>query len=88
MSLIPLLLVLSASPPGALAPASDPCALLTRDEVTAVLQTQVEDATADGPYQNEENGASQEAVSTKAGENVLVVSVENIRVPRRRRRRR
>jgi hypothetical protein len=76
MSLIPLLLALSASPPSALAPASDACALLTRDEVTAVLQTQVEDATADGPYQNEENGASQETCVYQAGENVLVVSVE------------
>jgi hypothetical protein len=68
--------VLSASPPGAVAPASDACALLTRDEVTAVLQTPMEDATADGPYQDEENGASQETGVYQAGENVLVVSVE------------
>ncbi|HSE67464.1 MAG TPA: hypothetical protein VLB12_10775 [Gemmatimonadales bacterium] len=76
MSLIPLLMVLSGSAPGVLARSSDPCALLTRDEVTAVLQAQVEDATPDGPYQDDETGASQETCVYQAGENVLVVSVE------------
>jgi len=81
MSLIPLLLVLSASPPGAVAQASDPCALLTRDEVTTVLGAQVDDATADGPYQDDETGASQETCVYQAGENVLVVSVETFASP-------
>ncbi len=81
MSLIPLLLVLSASSPGAVAQVIDPCALLTRDEVTTVLGAQVEDATADGPYQDEETGASQETCVYQAGENVLVVSVETFASP-------
>lgn len=76
MSLIPFLMFLSGSVPPAPTRLSDPCALLTRDEVTAVLQAQVEDATADGPYQDEDTGASQETCVYQAGENVLVVSVE------------
>jgi hypothetical protein len=75
-SLIPLLILLAGPHPSAARKASDPCALLTSDEVTAVLQTQVEDATADGPYQDEENGASQESCLYQAGENVLVISIE------------
>jgi hypothetical protein len=76
MSLIPFLILLSGSDPSAIARPSDPCALLSRDEVAAVLQAQVEDATADGPYQDDETGASQETCVYQAGENVLVVQVE------------
>jgi hypothetical protein len=76
MSLIPLLLLLSGSDPGVIARPRDPCTLLTPDEVTAVLRTPVEDATADGPYQDEETGASQETCVYQAGENALVISVE------------
>ena len=66
MSLIPLLLVLSASSPGAVAQVIDPCALLTRDEVTTVLGAQVEDATADGPYQRSRRPApARKPVSTR-----------------------